>query len=251
MAATLRAAAPDLHREQVPDAGRLPGQVSWPRPSSLPQPADRAKPAAVLEPTSPSRSASRSSSSPTPRTRAWGSGPIRSSRTRRPCRPGQAGSWTSTSSRPWSRNIIEGREFNVAVMENKTVRGPARCRRSISRRCPESMPHICSYEAKWLKDHVLYKTTPPVCPAPIDDALRSEAPGRRPWPPSGPWAAGTTPGSISGWTEGEHLHPRGQSQSRYQPGRRLRPGPRRRGHRVYERFWKIMLDNALKRKKVP
>jgi len=66
---------------------------------------------------------------------------------------------------------IEGREFNVAVMENKTVQALPVSEIDFSQ-VPESMPHICSYEAKWLKDHVMYQTTPPVCPAPIDDALK-------------------------------------------------------------------------------
>jgi len=66
---------------------------------------------------------------------------------------------------------IEGREFNVAVMENKTVQALPVSEIDFSQ-VPESMPHICSYEAKWLKDHIMYQTTPPVCPAPIDDALK-------------------------------------------------------------------------------
>ena len=68
---------------------------------------------------------------------------------------------------------IEGREFNVAVMENKTVQALPVSEIDFSQ-VPESMPHICSYEAKWLKDHVMYQTTPPVCPAPIDDALKEK-----------------------------------------------------------------------------
>ncbi len=68
---------------------------------------------------------------------------------------------------------IEGREFNVAVMENKTVEALPVSEIDFSQ-VPESLPHICSYEAKWLKDHVMYQTTPPICPAPIDDALREK-----------------------------------------------------------------------------
>ncbi len=66
---------------------------------------------------------------------------------------------------------IEGREFNVAVLENKTIEALPVSEIDFSQ-VPADMPHICSYEAKWLKDHVLFQTTPPVCPAPIDDALR-------------------------------------------------------------------------------
>lgn len=68
---------------------------------------------------------------------------------------------------------IEGREFNVAVLENKTIQALPVSEIDFST-VPESMPHICSYEAKWLKDHIMYKTTVPICPAPIDDALKEK-----------------------------------------------------------------------------
>ena len=66
---------------------------------------------------------------------------------------------------------IEGREFNVAVMEHKGATALPVSEIDFSQ-VPPAMPHICCYEAKWLKDHVLYRTTPPVCPAPIDEPLR-------------------------------------------------------------------------------
>ena len=67
---------------------------------------------------------------------------------------------------------IEGREFNVAVIENKGLEALPVSEIDFSPGARNRLPHICSYEAKWLKDHILYQTTPPICPAPIDDALR-------------------------------------------------------------------------------
>ncbi|MDD8014283.1 MAG: ATP-grasp domain-containing protein [Acidobacteriota bacterium] len=71
---------------------------------------------------------------------------------------------------------IDGREFNVAVLENQKLDALPVSEIDFSQ-VPESMPHICSYEAKWLRDHVLYQTTPPVCPAPIDNSLRDKLQG--------------------------------------------------------------------------
>lgn len=66
---------------------------------------------------------------------------------------------------------IPGREFSVAVLD---IDGP--------RALPVSeilfgedagmAVNICSYEAKWLEDHALYRATPPLCPAEIPDSLR-------------------------------------------------------------------------------
>lgn len=67
--------------------------------------------------------------------------------------------------------FIQGREFNVAVLETDRLQALPVSEIDFSA-MPESAPHICSYEAKWFEDHVLYTTTPAVCPAPIDDPLR-------------------------------------------------------------------------------
>lgn len=67
--------------------------------------------------------------------------------------------------------FIDGREFNVAVMENGQPSALPVSEIDFST-LPEDAPRILSYDAKWFEDHPLYQKTPPVCPAPVDDDLR-------------------------------------------------------------------------------
>ncbi|HEX2695421.1 MAG TPA: ATP-grasp domain-containing protein [Acidobacteriota bacterium] len=69
--------------------------------------------------------------------------------------------------------FIDGREFNVSVYENTAPEALPVSELDFSA-MPASSPRICSYEAKWFEDHALYNATPPVCPAPIDDVLRTK-----------------------------------------------------------------------------
>ena len=69
--------------------------------------------------------------------------------------------------------FIEGREFNVAVLETDKLQALPVSEIDFSA-MPETAPHICSYEAKWFEDHALYAATPAICPAPIDDPLREK-----------------------------------------------------------------------------
>jgi D-alanine-D-alanine ligase len=71
---------------------------------------------------------------------------------------------------------IDGREFNVSVMENSSLI-PLPVSEIDFTEMPKGMPRICSYEAKWFEDHPLYQKTPPVCPAPVDDDLRQKLQG--------------------------------------------------------------------------
>ena len=69
--------------------------------------------------------------------------------------------------------FIDGREFNVAVIENEKLEALPVSEIDFSQ-MPESLPRICGFEAKWFQDHFLYNSTPPICPAKIDDSLRTK-----------------------------------------------------------------------------
>ncbi len=66
---------------------------------------------------------------------------------------------------------IHGREFNVAVIDAEQPKALPVSEIDFST-VPDGYPHICSYEAKWFEGHVLYNTTIPKCPAPVDDSQR-------------------------------------------------------------------------------
>ncbi len=72
--------------------------------------------------------------------------------------------------------FIDGREFNVSVMENGAVT-PLPVSEIDFSALPKDMPRILGYEAKWFEDNPLYQKTPPVCPAPIGDELRTRLQG--------------------------------------------------------------------------
>ncbi|OQA82737.1 MAG: D-alanine--D-alanine ligase B [Lentisphaerae bacterium ADurb.Bin242] len=68
---------------------------------------------------------------------------------------------------------IDGREFNVAVLsDGRTVRVLEPSEIDFSR-LPENCDRITGYEAKWLEDSALFKTTPSRCPADISPELKS------------------------------------------------------------------------------
>lgn len=68
---------------------------------------------------------------------------------------------------------IEGREFNISLLDGDRMEALPVSEIDFSR-LPEGMPRICSYEAKWFEDHILFNSTPPICPAPISSSLRSK-----------------------------------------------------------------------------
>jgi D-alanine-D-alanine ligase len=69
--------------------------------------------------------------------------------------------------------FIDGREFNVSVMENGAAK-PLPVSEIDFSAMPKDTPRILGYDAKWFEDHPFYLKTPPVCPAPIDDELRTK-----------------------------------------------------------------------------
>ncbi|MDD8020115.1 MAG: ATP-grasp domain-containing protein [Acidobacteriota bacterium] len=68
--------------------------------------------------------------------------------------------------------FIDGREFNVAILDDGEPR-PLPVSEIDFSTMPAGYPHICSYEAKWYPEHLLYQTTCPVCPAPIEAGLEA------------------------------------------------------------------------------
>ncbi|HHS13277.1 MAG TPA: ATP-grasp domain-containing protein [bacterium] len=68
--------------------------------------------------------------------------------------------------------FIPHREFNAAVWENG--RGPEvlAVQEIDFSSMPSGEPRICGYEAKWFEDHPLYRSTVPVCPAPLEPAVQ-------------------------------------------------------------------------------
>lgn len=65
---------------------------------------------------------------------------------------------------------IDGREFNVAVIENAGFRALP-VSEIIFRDLPRTTPKIVGYEAKWKESSAWYRKTLPMCPAPISSLL--------------------------------------------------------------------------------
>ncbi len=75
-----------------------------------------------------------------------------------------------------AEEFIDGRELNVAVLaasDSTFITLP------ISEitfdKMPEGMPHIVSYEAKWVEESPIYQTTMPECPAKLPEHIAIEA----------------------------------------------------------------------------
>ena len=142
--------------------------------------------------------------------------------------------------------FIDGREFNVAVYENEVPAALPVSELDFSD-MPGSTPHILSYEAKWFEDHALYTASPPVCPAPIDDELRTRIQDA---------AVGAF--KAMACRDYARVDFRMDGKGRIfilevnpNPDISLNAGFARALNVAgvsYEGFWKIMIDNALKRK---
>lgn len=66
--------------------------------------------------------------------------------------------------------FVDGREFNIAIYDDTEPRALPASEIDFSG-MPDGTPHICSYEAKWHEDSVLFLRVPPICPARIDSSL--------------------------------------------------------------------------------
>jgi D-alanine-D-alanine ligase len=141
---------------------------------------------------------------------------------------------------------IEGREFNVSVMDNGKIL-PLPVSEIDFTELPKGAPHICSYEAKWFEDHPLYQKTPPVCPAQIDEDLRQKL-----------QELAVAAFQIMGCRDYARVDFRMSREGKVyilevnpNPDISLNAGYVRAlkaaGLR-YEKFWRVMIENALKRK---
>jgi D-alanine-D-alanine ligase len=74
-----------------------------------------------------------------------------------------------------AEEFVDGREMNVGMIANSDgILETLPISEITFDQVPEGMPKIVSYEAKWVEESPLYKTTLPVCPAPIDERLAAE-----------------------------------------------------------------------------
>jgi D-alanine-D-alanine ligase len=69
---------------------------------------------------------------------------------------------------------IEGREFNISVLGNGTLKRALPPSEIDFSDFPEGAPRICCYEAKWITASPLYINSPPVCPADVPETVARE-----------------------------------------------------------------------------
>jgi D-alanine-D-alanine ligase len=143
-------------------------------------------------------------------------------------------------------SFIDGREFNVAVMENSEI-VPLPVSEIDFSELPKGHPRILSYDAKWFEDHPLFQKTPPVCPAPIDEALRERL-----------QSTAAEAFRVMGCRDYARIDMRMDAKGRLyilevnpNPDISLNAGYARSLAAAgigYPDFWKTMVDNAMKRK---
>ncbi len=84
--------------------------------------------------------------------------------------------WKEFSQPALVEEFVDGRELNVGVIGTRTGElTTLPISEILFDTVPEGMPRIVSYEAKWVEESPMYKTTIPNCPALIDEAIAIEA----------------------------------------------------------------------------
>jgi D-alanine-D-alanine ligase len=68
--------------------------------------------------------------------------------------------------------FIDGRELNVGMVETNGKVGVLPVSEIDYSEFPEGVPRICGYEAKWMTESPEYKKSKPVCPAPLEWAMK-------------------------------------------------------------------------------
>jgi D-alanine-D-alanine ligase len=68
--------------------------------------------------------------------------------------------------------FVEGRELNVGLMETNGKLGVLPISEIDYSEFPEGIPRICGYEAKWVTESPEYQKSKPVCPAPLEPAMK-------------------------------------------------------------------------------
>ena len=68
--------------------------------------------------------------------------------------------------------FVEGRELNVGLMEANGNVGVLPVSEIDYSEFPEGIPRICGYEAKWVTESPEYQKSKPVCPAPLEPAVK-------------------------------------------------------------------------------
>jgi D-alanine-D-alanine ligase len=69
--------------------------------------------------------------------------------------------------------FVDGRELSVAILGNPPDLDVLPLREADFSALPDGKPRIMSYAAKWVEDSVEYNSVEVLCPAPVDEPLRS------------------------------------------------------------------------------
>lgn len=71
-------------------------------------------------------------------------------------------------------DFIDGRELNVAILGDDGDEVALPISEIVFQELPQGLPRIVNFEAKWVTDSPYYRSTIPVCPAPLKKSLERE-----------------------------------------------------------------------------